>query len=129
MKISEKKKKDGVYCCAFGCKAPPEKKKGGLCHKHYARKMREKDPVTTRYSQAKQKAKSRGIEFSLTLEWFRKFCERTGYLSKGYRGFSATLDRRCNVHGYHSWNIQILSNRANASKGNRHSGDNFKCPF
>ena len=129
MVISEKKKKEGKYCAAYGCKNEPCAKKGGLCHKHYARKLREKDPIQVRYSQAKQKAASRGIDFTITLEWFRGFCARTGYLSKGYRGQSATLDRRCNIHGYHAWNIQILSNRANASKGNRFRGDEFECPF
>jgi len=129
MVLSEKKKKEGRFCCAYGCKNSPHPKKAGLCHKHYARKLREEKPIQVRYSQAKQKAAARNIEFTITLEWFRKFCARTGYLSKGYRGQRATLDRRCNVHGYHPWNIQILSNRANASKGNRFAGDEFECPF
>ena len=56
-----------------------------------------------------------------------------GYLKKGVRGLAATVDRRCNIHGYHLWNMQIMTNRANASKGNRFQGDNFNgpnyCPF
>ena len=130
MKISQAKKDKGVLCCAYGCNNKPADKKGGLCHKHYARKLRTDKPIQVRYSQAKQKAKSRGLEFTISIEWFRKFCQRTGYLTvKGRRGQNATLDRRCNMHGYHEWNIQILTNRANASKGNRFKGDNFDCPF
>ncbi|AGO48294.1 endonuclease [Cellulophaga phage phi17:1] len=129
MKISETKKREGVYCCAYGCKNDPDQRKGMLCHKHYARLLRERSPKKVRYSQMKQKAKSRGISFTITLEWFLKFCGRTGYMSKGRRGQNATLDRRCNLHGYHSWNIQILTNRQNASKGNRPSGEDFDCPF
>lgn len=130
MKISHAKKNKGVFCCAYGCGNKPNPRKGGLCDKHYARRRRELNPVGVRYSQAKQKAKARGIGWYITIDEFKAFCERTGYLlKKGYRGQNATLDRRCNVHGYHIWNLQILSNRANASKGAKPSGDNFDCPF
>ncbi len=130
MKTSQAKKDIGRFCCAYGCSNDPEAKKGGLCHKHYARKLREDRPIAVRYSQAKQKAKSRGIPFTISLKWFRGFCHRTGYLVvRGRRGQNATLDRRCNLHGYHEWNIQILTNRANASKVNGFRGAEFDCPF
>jgi|AntAceMinimDraft_11_1070367.scaffolds.fasta_scaffold01606_11 hypothetical protein len=130
MKISQTKKNKGDYCCAYGCKEKPNPKKGGLCHKHYARKLKEKDPVYARYNQFCSKATSRGIENSVTLEQFRKFCEDENYIiSKGRRGQNATIDRLCNIHGYHIWNMRIKTNRHNASKGNRFNGDNFDCPF
>ena len=132
MKISERKKKEGDYCCAYRCKSEPISKKGGLCHKHYARKLKERDPVYARFNQFKSKSKSRGIENTITLEEFRDFCERTGYiLKKGYRGKSATIDRIDNSKGYHIDNIQIISFRANASKGNRDAEGNINnyCPF
>lgn len=130
MKLSENKKKEGKYCCAYACRNEPVARKGGLCHKHYARKIRDKDPVYARYNQFCSKAASRGIENTITLDEFRAFCKRTGYIvNKGYRGQIATLDRMCNAHGYHIWNIQLMSNRANARKGNRTNGDNFDCPF
>jgi hypothetical protein len=128
-KISHSKKIAGQYCAAYNCKGSPEEKKLGLCHKHYARKLRIEDPIQVRFSQAKQKAKSRNIVFSITLYQFRKFCKKTGYLSKGKRGQNATIDRICNIHGYHIWNIQLLTNRQNASKGCKSSGDDFECPF
>ena len=130
MKLSGKKKKEGKYCCAYACRNEPIPRKGGLCHKHYARKIRDKDPVYARYNQFCSKAAARGIENTITLDEFRKFCSRTGYIvNKGYRGQIATLDRMCNAHGYHIWNTQLISNRANARKGNRTNGDNFDCPF
>lgn len=125
MELSPIKKAAGIYCCAYACKNKPVPKKGGLCHKHYTRKRRELDPVGTRYGQMKGKAKQRGIGFYFTLEEFRKWCKAKGYLKKGVRGFSATIDRRCNLHGYYLWNMQIMTSRANASKGDRFSGDNF----
>lgn len=76
----------------------------------------------------KQKAKSRNIPFSLTFEEFKILCKNTGYLSKYKRGQNATVDRRCNYQGYHFFNLQIITNRANASKGNRHSGNRFEAP-
>jgi len=130
MKLSERKKKEGKQCCAYQCTNTPIARKAGLCHKHYARRLKERDPVYARFNQWKSKATFRGIVNSVTLEEFRAFCKRTGYiLTKGYRGQSATIDRRCNAHGYHIWNMQLMTNRANASKGNSFNGDEFDCPF
>lgn len=136
MRISQNKKAKGIYCCAYHCTEKPVPRKGGLCHKHYARKLKERDPVYARYNQFRSKSKSRGIENSVTLEQFRKFCNDNRYIAdydgvpfKGRRGQNATIDRRCNAHGYHLWNMQILTNRQNASKGNRFNGDDFDCPF
>ena len=129
MMISQRKKDEGIYCCAYACTNTPAPKKGGLCSKHYARKRKNIDPVYDRYNKFIYKSKRRGLANSVTLEEFRAFCKRTGYIiNKGYRGQSATIDRRCNAHGYHIWNMQILTNRANASKGNR-TRDDFVCPF
>lgn len=135
MVLSKSKKEEGRLCCAYACKNPPVKKLGGLCHKHYQRKRKELDPVARRYNNFKCKSKSRGIDNTVTLEEFRHFCKRTGYiLVKGRRGQNATIDRLCNAHGYHLWNMGLKTNRANASKGNRFSGPNFggpsdDCPF
>lgn len=123
--ISEVKKKEGRFCCAYNCYNEPIKRKGGLCHKHYARKRREIDPIGTRFNQFKTNARRRNQEFSITIEQFRNFCSETGYLiEKGKRGQNATIDRIKNKFGYHIWNIQLLSNRKNASKG---ASDD--CPF
>lgn len=125
MVLSQTKKAEGVYCCAHGCKEKPVAKKGGLCHKHYKRKLRESDPILVRYMDLKQSCKRRGYKVYFSLKEFRFWCSFTGYLKKGRRGLAATIDRRCNLHGYCLWNMQILSNRANASKGASHSGAVF----
>lgn len=130
MKLSISKKKDGKYCCAHGCTNHPNPKKGGLCDMHYARKIREEDPVYARYNQFCSNARKRNVENSVTLLQFRKFCLDNDYIvKKGRRGQKATIDRRCNIHGYHIWNMTILSNKANARKGNRFRGDEFDSPF
>lgn len=132
MKISERKKKEGNQCCAYRCTNDPISRKAGLCHKHYARRLKERDPVYARYNQFCSKATKRGIENTITLEQFRDFCQRTGYIiTKGYRGQNATLDRIRNSEGYNIDNIQLLTNRANASKGNRDENGEVDeyCPF
>lgn len=135
-KISQSKKKAGIHCCAYSCNNKPVKKKGGLCHKHYARKLRILDPVQVRYNQWKGKAKQRGIEHHVTLKQFRKWCEETGYLSPYKRGQNATIDRPDNRFGYYIWNMEILTNRQNSSKGDsldnimdNYKPDNFELPF
>lgn len=117
-KTSERKKKAGRYCCAYACSNEPVQKKGGLCHKHYRRKRRATDPVGVRYQDFKKNALDRGKEFRITLNEFRAWCNETGYIiQKGRRGQSATVDRIRNSEGYHLGNLQLLTNRANASKG------------
>lgn len=121
---SEAKKKQGKYCCAYNCKNKPIEKKGGLCHKHFARKRREEDPVYTRFHQFKNNAKRRGKQFDITLEQFRQFCKDTGYIvEKGKRGANCTIDRIDNNKGYTLDNIQFLTRKQNSSKGTS------DCPF
>lgn len=125
MVLSPSKKKAGVFCCAYGCHNKPADRKGGLCHKHYKRKRRANDPIGVRYNDLVGSCKRRGKTLHFTLEEFRAWCKLNNYMSKGRRGQVATLDRRCNAHDYYLWNMRIISNRANASKGGGFSGDHF----
>ena len=118
-KTSEAKKKQGNYCCAYGCDKLPNAKKKGLCHMHYKRYRRIADPVYDRYVNFKGNALRRCKEFTITLQEFRDFCTKEGYIiSKGKRGYNCTIDRIENQHGYHIWNIQILSMANNIKKYN-----------
>jgi len=126
-KISEAKKIEGRYCCAYHCKSKPCAKKRGLCHKHYAIHRRIVDPVYDRYVNFRGNAKQRpwqggiGIPFIITLPEFREFCNDTGYIVKrGYRGKNCTVDRIWNNEGYHIGNIQLITNMANIRKYHDH---------
>lgn len=120
-KISEAKKIEGRYCCAYGCRSSPNPKKVGLCHKHYAIYRRQKDPIYDRYVNFKGNALRRCKEFSITLEQFRNFCQETGYIiKKGYRGKNCTVDRIRNWEGYHIGNLQLITNKANIRKYHDH---------
>jgi len=111
MKTSQVKKEKGQFCCAYSCKNKPVAKLGGLCHKHYRRKVRDRDPVYCRYNNFKNNAKARNKEFSITLKEFRDFCKRTGYIiKKGMRGQNATIDRVLyNMCVYLFKNMSIMS--------------------
>ena len=119
--VSAIKKQQGIHCCAYGCKNKPNERKRGLCHKHYHIHRRIIDPVYDRFVNFRGNAKKRrngvGIEFTITLQEFRDFCERTGYIvKKGMRGKNCTVDRIKNEFGYHIWNIQLINNEANIRK-------------
>ncbi len=130
MVLSQNKKEAGRFCCAYGCNNKPNDRLAGLCFKHYERRRRKNDPIGTRFQQFRTNAKNRKKDFTITRAEFQAFCEKTGYLIvKGRRGKNATIDRRCNVHGYHIWNIQLMTLSRNSSKGAGFSGDAFECPF
>lgn len=118
-KTSEVKKIKGIECCAYSCKSKPNKKKAGLCHKHYAIHRRIKDPIYDRYVNFKNNALRRGKYFTITLQEFIDFCNKTGYIiKKGMRGRNCTVDRIRNNEGYHINNIQLLTLRQNIDKYN-----------
>lgn len=114
--ISEAKRKAGLYCCAYACTGKPNEKKRGLCHKHWARLRKDVDPVYDRYNHFKNNALKRKKEFTITLDEFREWCNKVGYLQNGKRGKNATVDRIDNNRGYHIDNIQLLTNRQNVKK-------------
>jgi len=120
-KISEAKKTEGRYCCAYHCKSKPCAKKRGLCHKHYHVYRRQIDPVYDRYVNFKGNALRRGKEFLITLQEFRDWCQEKGYIIKrGYRGKNCTVDRIDNSKGYNIENIQLITNMANIRKYHGH---------
>lgn len=115
--VSETKKSEGRFCCAYACRKKPCDRKRGLCHMHYQRHRRIVDPVYDRYFNFRNNALRRHKGFTITLQEFRDFCHREGYIiCKGKRGRNCTIDRIENQHGYHIWNIQIKSNLANIKK-------------
>ncbi len=66
----------------------------------------------------RQRAKARKIPFTITLDQFKDFCRRTGYLAlRGKDPTSATVDRIDHDEGYHIWNIQVLSHAQNSRNG------------
>lgn len=129
-KISEAKRLKKIECCAYGCKSKPIAKKAGLCHKHYHIHRRIVDPVYDRYLNFRGNALRRKKSFEITLEQFRDFCEKTGYIiKKGMRGKNCTIDRINNNLGYSIENIQLITNKANIEKYHKIDKLTDDCPF
>lgn len=70
------------------------------------------------YINKKSDAKKRGIEFSISYEYFVQFCYKTDYIqNKGSTKDCFTVDRIKNELGYVEGNLQCLTRSENAKKG------------
>ena len=84
------------------------------------RERRDLDPVREVWGKLRRNARRRGVKFALSLEWFRSFLEGTEYMTKrGRKANDLTLDRKVNKLGYVDGNLQVITQRANSSKGSR----------
>jgi len=126
-KIIPSKKSKGL-CVAYGCKNK-HTPKNRFCAKHNHRYQKFKDPVRYCFNRKKNNARTTRIEWKLTLEEFREFCEEHNYLERtGKLATSASIDRIDPGKGYEKGNLQILSLADNNRKMHE---DNKKdeCPF
>jgi hypothetical protein len=110
-------------CPAFGCRKPVGKKKK-YCPRHHHAYQKHTNLVGYTYSLLKGNAHKRGKAFDLTLDEFKNFCERTGYLiNKGKSAGSASIDRIDPSKGYSIGNIQVISLADNSAKMHRDKQD------
>lgn len=99
-----------------------------LCWKHRSQKLRRDNPATYYLNMLRQSAARRGIKFSLTVDQFKDFCGRTGFLKKRGQGpKDMTIDRKDPMQGYEINNIQMIEHRLNSSLGGKHRKN--KNPF
>jgi hypothetical protein len=88
------------------------------CWKCKSRQMLERHPVTYVLNMLRNRAKQRGVPFTITLSDFKNWCLATNYISlRGRKPNSATIDRVNHDEGYHIWNIQIKSFMENCTNG------------
>lgn len=89
-----------------------------LCNTCRCRKSRLEDPERYNYNNIKNRAKQRGVVFTISLEYFRKWCYKVNY--SGYANGKATdsrsIDRKDNKLGYVEGNLKVLSIGANVQK-------------
>lgn len=89
----------------------------GYCSTCRSKKCRDKDPVRYAFNNIRNRAKQRGLAFTITLEQFRQFCIKTRFIAgKGRSSESYTIDRIYNGVGYHIDNIQVLRKCDNVRK-------------
>lgn len=88
-----------------------------ICFKHKREKQKLDNPLRYWFDVWRQNARSRGIEFSVTIEYFKKFCDETGYLEKKGQGREGlTIDRKDYTKGYVEGNLQVLTKSQNSRK-------------
>jgi hypothetical protein len=102
------------FCSVAFCK---NKCKGKICSTCRCRKSRIEDPVRYAFNNLRNRAKQRGLLFTITLEQFRGWCSKVKYI--GFAGRSSesyTIDRKHNDLGYHIDNIQVMTKGKNITK-------------
>ena len=112
--IAERKKRG--QCTCEGCWRPSVKR-SSLCNKHSRLRKIENNPYTFYLGELRRRAKRRGKTCTLTVQEFKDFCLRTGYLSsKGVNAGDSHIDRIDPDRGYENDNIQMLTNTENLKK-------------
>jgi hypothetical protein len=113
------KKKTDDICSNKRCR---NKAHGRIhCSTCRSRQTRQRDPIRAAFICVRQRAKRDGIPFTLTIEFFRKFCYKTKYHLKKGRGIDGyNIDRikegRDWESGYHEWNIRSIPKAENLRK-------------
>lgn len=99
------------------CKRRPRAKHRTQCRHCSNKQHRETDLVRTAYEGIKARAKRKGREFTITLDYFRKFCYKVDYRAGlGRSADSYTVDRIIEEKGYVPGNLQKLTNSENVRK-------------
>jgi len=106
------KRKTG--CCDVKHCRNRRRGKSFMCSKHIMQEWRANNPVTSILNTIRDRARRRGIPFSLSLQEFKEFCATNGYNSRQHH-----IDRDDPTDGYHLHNIVVLGASANIAKGNR----------
>jgi hypothetical protein len=112
-----RKKLDAGQCLKHGCHRAAAPKKGRICNTCSSRIFRLKNDIHYAYSNLKNSARKRNIQFDLTYKEFQEFCKKTNYHQlRGTNPDSMTVNRiRCN-EGYNKDNIEIMNHLDNSSR-------------
>lgn len=120
--IHAKAKKDPLCQVAF-CTRPSEKSSGYgrslKCPICRVRLWRANNPIKATYNAIKNKARRRKIPFDLSIEYFTRLCEETGFhLARGRQSYDLQLDRIDALRGYHDDNVRVITAAENRDKAN-----------
>lgn len=103
-------------CKSENCKRSRNKKEA-YCYKCLHKRRKELDPIKVAYRTLKSNAKRRGKEFTITLEYFKKFATKVDYIAKkGITAESYHVDRIDENKGYVPGNLAVLTNSENVKK-------------
>lgn len=97
---------------------------------HQKRKWRENHPLLATFGNLRTNSKRRGKVFTITTEYFKKFCEGTNYLElKGRSAASLSIDREDNWKGYEEGNIRAITVHDNSVKRWTDAEETVEAPF
>lgn len=107
-------------CPVKGCRRKLGKKKA-LCDAHHQQLWRARHPKDAAYANLKACAKSRGLTFSLTPDYFAGLTDAYAFFDHAAesRGEVLTIDRIDATKGYEPGNVRVVSLSENVIKGNR----------
>lgn len=118
LSASQEKKKEKGLCINPFCQNKLAKRRN-VCSKCRRRREKVTNLLGYTYDIIKQNAKRRGHEFTISREYFKKWCEDNNYLElKGKHAGSASIDRIISSKGYVEGNLQILTLANNTYKHN-----------
>lgn len=91
-----------------------------MCHKHYQRWWRHRNPKRSSFNTLRDHAKGRGLEFSISFDYWCGLCDAFGYFDQDPESEETlTIDRVDACKGYVPGNLRVLSLSLNVIKGNR----------
>lgn len=126
-KIAKNKNKN--LCSAFRC-GRPRKSKDRFCSKHRHRYNKHNDPEAYTFNLLRSNARRRGKVFTITLEYFRAFCDFTDYIElKGRKSKCLSVDRKDPLKGYEPGNLQPLTVSQNSCKAQQDKEIINEVPF
>lgn len=118
LKLKRQRKKYPCKCAAKGCRGVATKSgRSPYCSRHRMSRWADAHPLSRAFHNLRTHARERGILFTLTIEQFKAFAEKTDYMKyKGKSSMSLQIDRKDNSRGYHADNIRACSLRENTRK-------------
>lgn len=105
-----------MECKTDGCYKTARKQRR-FCSSCIMEKFKNDNPVKYAYFTLRNNAKRRKKVFTISFDYFKKFCKKHEYIQKrGVTKFGLHIDRIVEELGYIEGNIQVLENHLNVKK-------------
>lgn len=119
--FSLKVKPGAGLCMVKGCRKEGLPRKVGLCHCHHQYRWRMNSPKKSAYATLRDHARGRGLEFSLSPDYFAGLCDAYAYFDSDAesRGECPSIDRIDPRKGYVPGNVRIVTVSQNSVKAAR----------
>ena len=112
------KSKPAHLCAVHGCRCRRAGDGGRLCNGHKQQAWRLRNPTRAAYATLRDHARGRGLEFSLSWEFFAALSAATGYAAgRGSAPDALAVDRLDFRQGYTEQNVRIVPVSENGAKG------------